>query len=51
MIARIAAKEKRIVECEESEIRYNNYTERGYLAAGAGILAAGVAAVVYAFKA
>ena len=49
--AKIAAKEQRIVEREESGIRYNNYVGYGVFAGGAGILAAGVAAVVYAFKA
>ena len=48
--AKIAAKEQRIVEREESEIRFNNYVGYGVLSAGAGIAAAGVAAVIYAFK-
>ena len=48
--AKIAAKEQRIVDREESEIRYNNYVGYGILAAGAGIATAGVAAVIYAFK-
>ena len=49
--AKIAAKEQRIVDREESEIRYNNYVGYGILAAGAGIAVAGVAAVIYVFKA
>lgn len=48
--AKIAAKEQRIVDREESEIRYNNYVGYGVLAGGAGIAAAGLAAVIYALK-
>ena len=48
--AKIEAAEQRIVEREESEIRYNNYVGYGILSAGAGIAAAGVAAIIYAFK-
>jgi len=48
--AKIAAKEQRIVDREESEIRYNNYVGYGAITAGAGIVSAGVAAIIYAFK-
>lgn len=41
--AKIAAKEQSIVDREESEIRFNNYV-------GYGVLSAGVAAIIYAFK-